>query len=70
MVAAIPKNLLFEDVLDGIRTRKLSFRRGAELLHVPYRTFLELMTTHRVPTIDYDEGSLDQEMQLFEEGRG
>jgi predicted HTH domain antitoxin len=65
---AVPKNLRFEGVLDGIRTHKLSLRRGAELLHMPYREFLELMAAHRVPSIDYDAGGLDQEMQLFEEG--
>ena len=65
---AIPKKLGFEDVLDGIRTHKLSLRRGAELLQMPYRAFLELIAAHRVPSIDYDAGWLDQEMPLFEEG--
>jgi predicted HTH domain antitoxin len=65
---AVPKNLRVESVLDGIRTRKLSLRRGAELLQMPYRAFLELMAAHRVPSIDYNAGWLDQEMQLFEEG--
>ena len=57
-------------VLDWVRTHKLSLRRGAELLQMPYRAFLELMAAHRVPSIDYDAGWLDQEMQLFEEGSG
>jgi predicted HTH domain antitoxin len=65
---SVPKKLQFEGVLDGIRTRKLSLRRGAELLQMPYRTFLELMAANRVPTADYDAGWLDQEMQRFEEG--
>jgi hypothetical protein len=65
---AVPKNLRFEDVLDEIRTHKLSLRHGAELLQMPYRAFLELMAAHRVPSIDDDAGWLDQEMQLFEEG--
>ena len=63
-----PKNLRFEDMLEVIRTHKLSLRRGAELLQMPYRAFLELIAAHRVPSIDYDAGWLDQEMQLFEEG--
>ena len=67
---AVPKNLRFEDVLEGLRTHKLSLRRGAELLQMPYRAFLELMTAHRVPSIDYDAGWLDKEMHLFEEGSG
>ena len=64
----VPKNQRFEGVLDGIRTHKLSLRRGAELLHMPYRAFLELMAANRMPTIDYYAGWFDQEMQLFEEG--
>jgi predicted HTH domain antitoxin len=57
-------------VLDWVRTHKLSLRRGAELLQMPYRAFLELMAAHRVPSIDYDAGWLDKEMHLFEEGSG
>ena len=56
-------------VLDWVRTHKLSLRRGAELLQLPYRAFLDLMAAHRVPSIDYDAGWLDQEMHHFEEGR-
>ena len=57
-------------VLDWVRTHKLSLRRGAELLQMPYRAFLDLMAAHRVPSIDYEAGWLDQEMDLFEKGSG
>ena len=57
-------------VLDWVRTHKLSLRRGAELLQMPYRAFLELMAAHRVPSIDYEAGWLDQELHLFKEGNG
>ena len=57
-------------VLDWVRTHKLSLRRGAELLQMPYRAFLELMAAHRVPSIDYEAGWLDQELHLFKEGSG
>ena len=57
-------------VLDEVRTHELSLRRGAELLQMPYRAFLELMAAHRVPSIDYDAGWLDQEMHRFKEGSG
>jgi predicted HTH domain antitoxin len=53
-------------VLDWVRTHKLSLRRGAELLQMPYRAFLELMAAHRVPSIDYEPGWLDREQRLFE----
>ena len=57
-------------VLDWVRTHKLSLRRGAELLQMPYRAFLELMAPHRVPSIDYEVGWLDHEQHLFEGERG
>ena len=57
-------------VLDWGRIHKLSLRRGAELLQMPYRAFLELMATHRVPSIDYEAGWLDCEQQRFEGKRG
>ena len=53
-------------VLDWVRTYKLSLRRGAELLQMPYRAFLELMAAHRVPSLDYEVGWLDREQHLFE----
>ena len=56
--------------LEGVCTHKLSVRRGAELLQMPYRAFLELMAAHRVPSIDYEAGWLDQELHLFKEGSG
>jgi len=51
-------------VLDWVRTHKLSLRRGAELLQMTYRAFLELMAAHRIPSIDYEEGWLDRELSL------
>jgi Uncharacterised protein family (UPF0175) len=57
-------------VLDWVRTHKLSLRRGAELLQMPYHAFLDLMTAHRVPSIDYEAGWLDREQRLFEGDRG
>jgi predicted HTH domain antitoxin len=56
-------------ILDAVRTHELSQRRGAELLQMSYRAFLELMAAHRVPSIDYDTSWLDKEMHLCEEGR-
>jgi hypothetical protein len=57
-------------VLDWVRTHRLSLRRGAELLQMPYRAFLELMAAHRVPSIDYEAGWLDREQQLLEGEQG
>jgi predicted HTH domain antitoxin len=68
--ATLAETIKAAAVLDWVRTHKLSLRRGAELLQMPYRAFLELMATHRVPSIDYDAGWLDQEMHRFGEGSG
>lgn len=57
-------------VLDWVRTNKLSLRRGAELLQMTYRAFLELMATHRIPSLDYEEGWLERELTTFEQGEG
>ena len=57
-------------VLDWVRTHKLSLHRGAELLHIPYYAFLDLMAAHRVPSIDYEAEWLDREQRLFEGERG
>jgi hypothetical protein len=51
-------------ILEEVRTHKLSVRRGAELLQMPYRAFLDLMAAHRVPVIDPDASWLDHEQQL------
>jgi Uncharacterised protein family (UPF0175) len=53
-------------VLDWVRTHKLSLRRGAELLQMSYRAFLDLMAAHRVLSIDYEAGWLEREQRLFE----
>ena len=57
-------------VLDWVRTHKLSLRRGAELLQMTYRAFLELMAAHQVPSIDYEAGWLERELHLLEQHRG
>ncbi|MGH8064492.1 MAG: UPF0175 family protein [Candidatus Entotheonellia bacterium] len=57
-------------VLDWVRTHKLSLRRGAELLQMTYREFLALMAAHRIPSIDYGEGWLEHELDVFNQAKG
>lgn len=57
-------------VLDWVRTHKLSLRRGAELLQITYREFLALMAAHRIPSINYEEGWLEHELDVFNQGKG
>jgi hypothetical protein len=55
-------------VLDWVRTQRLSVRRAAELLGMLYRDFLGLMAAHCIPSINYNEGWLERELDLLERG--
>ena len=57
-------------VLDWVRTHKFSLRRGAELLQITYRELLALMAAHRIPSIDYEEGWLAHELDVFKPAEG
>jgi hypothetical protein len=52
-------------VLDWVRMKKISWRKGAELLGMTYRDFLTLMAHHKLPTLDYAEGWLEKELATF-----
>ena len=52
-------------VLDWVRMKKISWRKGAELLGMTYRDFLALMAEHKIPTLDYGEGWLEKELATF-----
>jgi predicted HTH domain antitoxin len=51
-------------VLDWVRTKKISWRKGAELLGLTYRNFLALMADHKIPTLDYEDGWLEKELAV------
>jgi predicted HTH domain antitoxin len=53
-------------VLDWVRLKKISWRKGAELLGMSYRDFLALMTDHKMPMFDYEEGWLEKELATLE----
>ena len=57
-------------VLDWVRMHKLSLRRGAELLQMTYREFLALMAAHHIPSIDYEDGWLEHELDVFNQPQG
>jgi len=52
-------------ILDLVRRHKISWRRGAELLGITYRKFLDLMGEYRIPVFDYEKGWLDKELKNF-----
>ena len=55
-----------KEVLDLVREKNVSLRKGASLLGLTYREFLNLMDKHKVLTFDYEEGWLEREMAAFE----
>ncbi len=57
-------------VLDWVRTKRISLRRGAELLGLTYRDFLDLMAAHWVPSMEYEEGWLDREVGVRDRDAG
>lgn len=63
--AAVVEEVKRAAVLDWVRMKKLSGRKGAELLGMPYRDFLVLMTEHQIPSLDYPEERLDKELGAF-----
>jgi predicted HTH domain antitoxin len=52
-------------VLEWVRMKKVSWRKGAELLGMTYRDFLSLMAEHKIPTLDYTGGWLEKELAAF-----
>ncbi len=46
-------------VLDLFRQKRISIRKGAELLGLSYREFLDLLSRRQVPVTDYEEGEID-----------
>ena len=53
-------------VLDLFRQGLISIRKGAELLGISYREFLELASRHQVSIINYEEGWIDRELKAFD----
>lgn len=53
-------------ILDWVRMKRVSWRKGAELLGMTYREFLTLMAEHRIPTMDYEERWLEKELAALE----
>jgi predicted HTH domain antitoxin len=45
---------------------RITWRKGAELLGMPLRDFLGLMSEHKVPAAEYEAGWLDDELKAFE----
>lgn len=53
-------------VFDWVRMQKISWRKGAELLGMPYREFLLLLSEHKIPLPGYPDGWLAKELDTLQ----
>ena len=55
-------------ILDLLRQRRISIRKGAEVLGLSYRDFLDLAARHRLSLVDCeDDDWLDRELAAIRE---
>lgn len=52
-------------VLDLFRQRRISIRKGAELLGLSYRAFLALLSHRQIPIADYEAGEIDGDLEAL-----
>lgn len=52
-------------VLALVREHKITASKGAELLAVPLQDFLELMSEHQIPVLDYRPGEIEQDLKAL-----
>lgn len=50
-------------VLEMVKTKQITSSRGAELLKMPLSDFLELMTRHHIPVLDYEPGEMNHDLK-------
>jgi len=60
MKQALERDLIEMAVLELVRRKKISSRKGAELLNIDWQEFLDLMTKSRIPYFDYTDEELDK----------
>ena len=56
-------------VLDLFRQKRISIRKGAELLGLSYRAFLALLSRRQVPIADYEVGEIDDDLEAFQKSK-
>ena len=67
--SAIAEEVKQAAVLDWVRMHRITWRKGAELLGMPLRDFMGLMSEHKVPAAEYEAGWLKDELGTFENAR-
>ncbi len=59
------KKITEASVLSLVREHKVTISRGAELLGIPIQDFLELMSKNRISVMDYEPGTLEQNLKVL-----
>jgi len=52
-------------VLELFRQKRISIRKGAELLDLSYRAFLALLSQRQIPINDYEVGEIDGDIEAL-----
>ena len=52
-------------VLEMVRSKQITSSKGAELLKIPLQDFLELMSEHRIPVLDYESDEIERDLKAL-----
>ena len=56
-------------VLDLFRQKRISIRKGAELLGLSYRGFLALLARRQISIADYEVGEIDGDIEALQKSK-
>ena len=56
-------------VLDLFRQKRISIRKGAELLGLSYRAFLAILARRQVPIADCEAGEIDADLEALQKSK-
>ncbi len=62
----VTEEKMYQDaVLEMAREKQITASKGAELLGMPLQDFLELMSKHHIPVLDYDSDGIDRDLKTL-----
>ncbi|MEK7395961.1 MAG: UPF0175 family protein [Candidatus Poribacteria bacterium] len=56
------KKIAESKVLDMVRNKEVTLSKGAELLEMPLKDFLELASDNRISILDYEDDEVEQNL--------
>jgi predicted HTH domain antitoxin len=54
-------------VLEMVRNKQITPSRVAELLKMPLQDFLQLMSEHHIPVLDYESDEIEHDLKALRE---